>query len=692
MNVTTSRGVAWAPDCDSTTQGPEEVDQHAVSNSTGGEDRTRYAPRFRGRIPSLRSLTVGLVFGATGITCAAQAIDEHESITEYTGPEVCIGCHEDAARAAHGGVHYQQGGAFPDVLNIPEYFYAAGERPAHPAGDTVATGLNTYCGTHDGSPRFTCAGCHVGNGRFPKSVEDFNDLVPEDQLKELANVDCLMCHQELYKRFPDWTDQGYGFSTLELLNLREEGGELIASPGDVVLRDGYAGIPNVDPVTEDFQFLPAGSDTLPSTVPIAPMTLTTLEAAQMVHATTRRSCLNCHAGAAGSDGAKRGDLFRVLANDAPPDLDYHMSPLGANLTCSDCHNAGGHRLRGRGLDLRPSDVAERFTCAHCHGDRPHKDYSAADGSKRDTHAAKVACQTCHIPRYGKAAVGTEVARDWQEPHPSSAACAGRGGWLPREDKDHDLVPSYAWFDGQSAVYYLGAALADLPTIPLAPEIAASFVGDFKTGQRAYVMATPSAIIGEDGALNRHRGVQNPEAKIYPMKEHWGKLATDGEVLIGHSTFEFFRTGSFCRAVAVGLGADPDAECPGGLPGTELPQGIEVVAVHTFQTINHGVEPKGRALACGACHAGEAGGSVQLRLQEQLGYGPRQGESLVPGAKQRGRLSGSLERICGQCHESAPAPQAFAAVHRVHVAEQGTDCAACHDFSRAARGLRLRKGT
>ena len=42
-----------------------------------------------------------------------------------------------------------------------------------------------------------------------------------------------------------------------------------------LIREGFAGIPNVDPVTEDFEFLPAGSDTLPATVPMAPMALTT---------------------------------------------------------------------------------------------------------------------------------------------------------------------------------------------------------------------------------------------------------------------------------------------------------------------------------------------------------------------------------------------------------------------------------
>ena len=706
---------------------------------------SRYAPGCRGPLPRLHTLAAGLTLVAAGLVLMAQAasvsaasgppdsppgrstqsapsvsvatpdtlagilgtlvpllacdpvpegatLAHSDCITAYSGPEVCIVCHEAQAREAHGSVHYQQGGAFPDTINIPTDFYAAGERPAHPEGELVATGLNTYCGTHLGSPRFTCAGCHVGNGRFPKSVDDFKQLAAADQLAELANIDCLMCHQELYKRFPDWTDAGYGFSTLELLNLREEDGQLIASPGDVVLREGYAGIPNVDPVTLDFEFLPAGIDTLPAEVPIAPMTITTLEAARTVHATTRRACLNCHAGAAGSDGAKRGDLSRELVSGASATLDFHMSPDGADRTCSHCHNVGGHRLQGRGLDLRPSDVPERFTCESCHGDRPHKDYSPADGSRRDTHAVKVACQTCHIPRYGKAAVGTEVARDWQEPHPSAAACAGRGGWLPREDKAHDLVPSYAWFDGRSEVYYIGASLRELPTIPLPQEIAAAFVGDFRTGQKAYVMAAPAVIVGEDGRLNQHRGTLSPDAKIYPMKEHWGKLATDGEILIGHSTFEFFRTGSFCRAVAVGLGTDPDSACPQGVPGTELPVGIDVVAVHTFQTINHGVEPKGRALACGACHSSEVGGPPRLNLRKDLGYGLRQGKSLVAGARQQGPLSGNLDRICGQCHENAVDQLDFPAVHRVHVAGQQHDCALCHEFSRPGRGLRLAVGT
>ena len=80
------------------------------------------------------------------------------------------------------------------------------------------------------------------------------------------------------------------------------------------------------------------------------------------------------------------------------------------------------------------------------------------------------CIRDSIPSYAKAAVGTEVARDWQDPHPSDSACNGRGGWLPREDKgglgSTSLIPSYTWFDGTSEVMYLGESLDYVPTVQM----------------------------------------------------------------------------------------------------------------------------------------------------------------------------------------------------------------------------------
>jgi len=609
------------------------------------------------------------------IICNA-TITEH-CFGEYKGPETCLECHEEEAREMHGSVHYQQSGYFPNVTNIPKEFITAGEYPAEELG---AVGINTYCGSHENSPRFTCAGCHVGNGRYPMAQSVFETLDPNsvEVHKQLSNIDCLMCHQEVYKRFPDWTAEGQGFSDFSLLNLKDVNGVLVKSIGDEVLKTGFSGIPTVNE-NGDFLFLPAGYDKLPKSVPMPPMSLTTLEAAQLVHVTTRKTCLNCHAGASGSDGAKRGDISFENINPTI-DIDMHMSPSGQNLTCSDCHNAGNHRVKGRGLDLRANDVSERFTCesSNCHGSRPHGDFSNLIGSSIDKHTMKIACQTCHIPTYAKAKVGTEVARDWQNPHPSNSACNGRGGWLPNELKSNNITPLYKWFDGTSKVAYLGEPLYNTSTIPLTDTIANLFAGDYTTSDLAYVLGEPNG--------NSNTG------KIYPMKGHWGKLAKDdtNNTLIAHSTFEFFRTGSFCRAVDVGLGNSGD-NCS-GIPGDlEMPANTSVVPVFTYQTINHGVEVKENALGgdskqCGSCHDQLTGGPLQVDLST-LGYELRTLPSIVVNTLKT-TLNGDINQICSQCHSNKTEGRSFSSVHKRHVQDKKRDCGSCHNFSRLERGLFL----
>jgi hypothetical protein len=610
-----------------------------------------------------------------------------ECMPPYTGPQVCVACHEDAARDVHGSAHYQQGGAFPNVTNVPEEFQAAGERPAqgrqqgNPAGNLIATGINTYCGTHENSPRFTCASCHVGNGRFPMAQTQFEQLNPDsaEAHRQLANIDCLTCHQELYKRFPDPTA---GFEDLVLENVIElSDGSLAEAPGNSVIRTGLAGIPIVDPETLDFDFVPADpSNPALADIPAGLMAITAQEAAEGVHQPTRRACLNCHAGAAGADGAKRGDLNSHLA-DPPLALDMHMSAAGGDLTCSDCHaavgaNGEGHRFRGRGLDLRPNDVEERFTCENsgCHSDRPHGDFSTTSASSRDKHAMKIACQTCHISTFAKVVNGvgvpTEVSRDWQDPHLSQSACNSRGGWLPREDKASNLTPTYAWFDGTSEIYYLGEPLhdPDVPTKPLDATVASLFGPGFDAGDPAYVLGMPNG------------DVASATAKLYPMKEHWGKLARHlgTDTLIGHSTFDFFRTGDFDLAVRGGM-----AQTPGMDEGDDF----EVVAVHTYQTINHGVETANNALDCGACHGDLSGGPLRVDLQKDLGYGLRVGQSAVTDTRTQ-TLDGTFNTICTQCHGNETSKRGFSEVHHLHVREKRRDCAACHNFSRPERGLSL----
>jgi len=52
--------------------------------------------------------------------------------------------------------------------------------------------------------------------------------------------------------------------------------------------------------------------------------------------------------------------------------------------------------------------------------------TARESQVRDLHASRVACQSCHIPRFAKD-VPTELARDWQSP--VLTAGVQRPGWL-----------------------------------------------------------------------------------------------------------------------------------------------------------------------------------------------------------------------------------------------------------------------
>jgi hypothetical protein len=495
----------------------------------------------------------------------------HAGITAYAGPSTCVACHEKEAQQMHGSVHYQQSGPTPNVLNIDGH-----------AGKSNGA-FNSYCGTTATSRLATCAGCHVGYGQRPTT---------NPNQEQLNNIDCLMCHQEQYAR-------------------------TAAPPYEYVEALGEDGEPRQIrvPVEDEngFHYMPDEEK----------MAISPLEAARTVHATTRSTCLRCHAYASGSDGGKRGDLSSATAS-LPRESDVHLSPEGEDMACAACHDAGNHRVRGRGLDLRPNDVPERFTCEVCHGERPHGDYEPRQSNSRDVHAGRVACQSCHIPEFAKE-VSTEVARDWLNPFYSPAACSGQGGWKPEEIRESNVIPTYRWFDGTSYVYNLGEV--------------AQFNADGEVE-----MGLPYGNVASAGA------------KLYPMKEHrsLSALHERSGTLVPHSTFTYFTTGDFGAAVETGMRA-------AGLSGS-----YRLVDVHTYQTINHGVEPAGAALTCDSCHGPEA----RMDLQGELGYG----------------LKAQEAEVCTQCHEQEDEEKGFYDLHEEHVAGEGYDCAWCHSFSRPDRGL------
>jgi hypothetical protein len=609
-----------------------------------------YRTRFSGRLS-----IIGLVVAAVGIGLASPepavaaerflaALAAHDSITEYLGPQTCVACHQAQAEAMFGSVHYRQSGPTP---NVPNILGEAGERGF---GDI---GFNTYCGTHITSSRATCAGCHVGYGRYPQET-----MTPE----QLANIDCLMCHQDAYRRTPAGPFQ----------------------PWETLGEDGRPRIIQI-PIEDEtgFAYMPDEAN----------MQISILEAARTVHLPTRASCLRCHAGASGSDGGKRGDFSSVTVNP-PRSSDIHLSPQGANLVCADCHAVGGHRVRGRGLDLRPNDAPERFTCAACHGDQPHGDYSRYNGARRDTHALKVACQTCHIPTYAKD-VSTEMERDWFNPYYSPSACSGQGGWKPEEIRSSNVVPTYAWFDGTSEVLVLGQQPV---AVVNGRESFAIPLGSVEADTSAKIHPMKEHL-SSSAQLTRVFGDANEDADVdlddldagvaclagpdVPSACDFLDVDSDGDVdlvdmaqfqlcfagpgepsgcgvpgeMVPHSTFTYFTTANFERAVREGMTYV-------GMAGQ-----WQLTEVHTYQTINHGVEDHDEALRCGQCHSSMEGGPVRMDLQGELGY----------------ELKGPMLTVCTQCHHYE-SPESFEHLHEEHVREKHYDCSWCHSFSRPTRGL------
>ncbi len=150
------------------------------------------------------------------------------------------------------------------------------------------------------------------------------------------------------------------------------------------------------------------------------------EAALAVGRPGVKNCMVCHEAAGGGVLVKRGFSFTK-------ETDVHAK---AGMVCVDCHKARDHRIP-TGVD--PNNWASdglRLSCADCHKEKPHGD------ADLDRHTARIACQTCHIPRTGGA-----YAKDFTK-------------WTQGSDKFYEpttlrkeaneTIPVYAWYNGTVA--------------------------------------------------------------------------------------------------------------------------------------------------------------------------------------------------------------------------------------------------
>ena len=378
----------------------------------------------------------------------------------------------------------------------------------------------------------------------------------------------------------------------------------------------------------------------------AKMTITMNQALQTVHKPVKSNCLQCHAKGGGGDGLKRGDLSVINGTTTDRNFDVHMASTGAKLVCQSCHTYTNHKVKGRGVDLRPTDNAGEVGCAtsSCHSNKATLTSGHAT-SAVNTHLKRVACQTCHVPVAGKKAAdavldpvtgfgdqATEYDRTWVTPEWSVA----NNRWEPTIHKANNIKPVYLFWDGTS----WASDLNDAPVI------------DAATGK--IKISRPNG------------GINTANTKIFPFKYKTSlqpRHIASGK-LIALNTSVYFKTADVAGAIQSGLTN----------MGLNAADAYDFVATDEYLLLTHTVSPKAAALQCAACHGpNSTTPGTQMNLKA-MGY----------------TLKGTEAVVCTQCHGSESNP-GFSSVHSKHVTSKGYDCSFCHSFTRAAeRGLKTTK--
>ena len=387
--------------------------------------------------------------------------------------------------------------------------------------------INNFCGSVVSNEE-RCTSCHIGYG-----WKDGNfDFTSEE------NVDCLVCHDTTaeYRKFP-----------------------------------AGAGHPVYEP-TE----WPAGSGRM-----IQPADLAKI--AQKVGPTSRRNCGTCHFLGGGGNAVKHGDLDLSLVNPGKY-LDVHMSPDRLNFSCSKCHGGDAHAVQGSrytpkakdtsGIDIPGRTDGSRASCESCHGMEPHP---ATANVKLNDHTDRIACVTCHVPRFARGGYDTKMWWDW--------STAGRLDEKGKPIKIHDekgreiysgmkgdfgwgqhVIPEYRWFDGTVDYTLFGDEVDGSEVVP----------------------------------INKYGGSpDDPDSRIWPFKVMRGKQAIDKGLKTlavvhtwGADDSAYWRNYDWDKAVAAGM------EAVGATYSGEL----DFVETEMAWPITHMVAPKDDAVTCEECHS------------------------------------------------------------------------------------------
>lgn len=365
--------------------------------------------------------------------------------------------------------------------------------------------INNYCiALPSNNPR--CTSCHAGYGWKDNSF-DFS---------KAENIDCLICHDTTgsYKKLP-------------------------AASGH--------------PAYQDTEFPPKSGKIWKK------MDLDKI--AKSVGPTSRATCGACHFFGGGGDHIKHGDLDSSMG--APKrSIDVHMAVDGKNMTCSSCHKAVNHAIPGKALSVSAMGGGTTLNCTDCHAGTPH-----GKNAVLNKHAAKVACQTCHIPTYAKA-LPTKTWWDWSTAGKDGPVSKDQYG-QPLYDKqkgdfkwEKNAKPVYMWFNGSVSRYLLGEKIDPTKVTHL----------NYPLGDRL-----------------------DKNAKITPFKIMRGKQPYDSGnnvLAVPNLWGGYWKHWDWNKAMADGMQA-------AGLPYSGK---YGFAETDMYWKVNHMVVPKAESLKCNDCHS------------------------------------------------------------------------------------------
>lgn len=339
-------------------------------------------------------------------------------------------------------------------------------------------------------------------------------------------------------------------------------------------------------------------------------TVDLLAAARSVGMPRRQNCGSCHFLGGGGNAVKHGDMDMTLLFPSAR-IDVHM---GKNdMLCVDCHLTREHQIAGQAISLGV-DQTSVLQCTSCHGASPHADV------RINSHTARVACETCHIP-FMAVDAGTKMTWDWSQAGQDLditdqhvyLKIKGRFTWAKQ------VQPEYYWYNLTSTRYILGDKIDP---------------------------STPTRLTGPQGSRD------DPRAQVWPFKVHRGKQPYDTVnkyflVPNVHGEAGFWTQFDWPKALELGSQVT-------GLPYSGF---YDFAPTEMYWPLTHMVTPSDRALQCRDCH-GERG-----RLDwKALGYAtdPLQREPvehppiyLFDENSEPVVSSGeavSISASCGMCHE------------------------------------------